>query len=56
LDYAFTKNLIARAEYRYTDFGHASYDIPGFPDFQTRVNLKTSALQIGIAYKFQPQR
>jgi outer membrane immunogenic protein len=52
VDYAFTKNLIARVEYRYTDYGHANYDITGFPDYVSRVDLKTSAIQIGIAYKF----
>lgn len=52
VDYAVTDNLIARVEYRYTDYGDARYDIPGFPGEETRVDLKTHDVRIGIAYKF----
>lgn len=49
LEYAFTDNLVGRAEYRYYDFG--SMDFNGFgpvADFDTTLHTGT----IGIAYKF----
>ncbi|HEY6632810.1 MAG TPA: outer membrane protein [Rhizobiaceae bacterium] len=46
LEYAFTDNIIGRAEYRYTDFGDFDFgdDVSG--------DLKTNDVRLGIAYKF----
>ncbi|WP_296747222.1 outer membrane protein [Mesorhizobium sp.] len=52
LEYAFTDHLTSRVEYRYTDFGRATYDIPGFPADETRIRLKTNDVRIGLTYKF----
>ncbi len=50
-EYAFTDNVIVRAEYRYTDFG--SEDYAGDPNFEARsVDLKTNDIRFGISYKF----
>jgi outer membrane immunogenic protein len=46
VDYAFTDKLVGRLEYRYTDYGHKT-----FADVYD-VDLKTSELRIGLAYKF----
>lgn len=48
VDYAFTDNIIGRFEYRYTDFGNDDF----FSSSSGDVDLKTSDLRIGIAYKF----
>ncbi|MET2830460.1 outer membrane protein [Mesorhizobium shangrilense] len=52
LEYALTDHLTTRIEYRYTDFGSATYAIPGFSSEETRVNLKTNDVRIGLTYKF----
>ncbi len=52
LEYALSDHLTTRIEYRYTDFGSAKYDIPGFAAFETRVKLKTNDVRIGLTYKF----
>lgn len=49
LDYAFTDNLIFRAEYRYTDFGSEDFD-DGDGGFE--MELDTHDVRLGIAYKF----
>jgi outer membrane immunogenic protein len=49
LEYAFTDNLIGRAEYRYTDFGDFDFTIDGFP---VSGDLTTNDVRLGIAYKF----
>jgi outer membrane immunogenic protein len=49
LEYAFTDNLIGRAEYRYTDFGDFETNNNGFI-FGT--DLTTNDVRLGIAYKF----
>lgn len=46
LEYAFTDNIIGRAEYRYTDFG--DFD---FAD-DISADLTTNDVRLGIAYKF----
>jgi len=46
LEYAFTDNVIGRAEYRYTDFG--DFDFGG--DIST--DMTTNDVRLGIAYKF----
>jgi outer membrane immunogenic protein len=46
LEYAFTDNLVGRAEYRYYDFG--SKDWGGGSDVKTKLHTGT----VGVAYKF----
>lgn len=48
LDYAVTDNLIARVEYRYSDFGKAKI----FSDVSDSLSFKTHDVRLGIAYKF----
>ncbi len=51
VEYAFTDNLVGRAEYRYTDFGNESLGASGrFPG--GRMDLTTNDVRIGLAYKF----
>ena len=52
LEYALTDHLTTRIEYRYTDFGKATYDIPGFALYETRAKLTTNDVRIGLTYKF----
>jgi outer membrane immunogenic protein len=49
VEYAFTDNLIGRAEYRYTDFGDFDFTIDGTP---LTGDLTTNDVRLGIAYKF----
>jgi outer membrane immunogenic protein len=49
LEYAFTDNVIGRAEYRYTDFGDFDF---AFPGFTATSDLTTNDVRMGIAYKF----
>lgn len=48
VEYAFTDNLIGRAEYRYTDFGN--FDSSFHSGSET--DLTTSDVRLGIAWKF----
>lgn len=48
LEYAFTDNIIGRAEYRYTDFGDFDFSVPG----GATADLTTNDVRLGIAYKF----
>jgi len=48
-EYAFTDNWIGRAEYRYYDFGNKDLDGPAGVG---GINLNTSTLTVGAAYKF----
>ena len=48
-DYAFTDNLIFRAEYRYTDFGSETFVATGI---NADVELQTNDVRFGIAYRF----
>jgi outer membrane immunogenic protein len=50
VEYAFTDNLIGRAEYRYTDFGDG--DITFSDDAPGNIDLSTNDVRLGIAYKF----
>lgn len=50
LDYAMTDNVILRAEYRYTDYGHKNFTMNWAGD--SKINLKTNDIRLGIAYKF----
>lgn len=48
VDYALSDSLIARVEYRYTDYGKASV-LSGISD---RLKLRTHDVRLGVAYKF----
>lgn len=50
VDYAFTDNVILRAEYRYTDFGKQSFDLGNSLDFSRK--LSSNDIRVGVAYKF----
>ncbi len=50
VDYAWSDNLLLRAEYRYTDFGDKNIEHPSF--FPSTWDLKTHDVRFGIAYKF----
>lgn len=50
VDYAWSDNLLLRAEYRYTDFGSKNVDHPSF--YPSTWDLQTSEVRFGIAYKF----
>jgi outer membrane immunogenic protein len=49
VEYAFTDNLVGRAEYRYTDFGDFDFAIS---NFTATSDLTTNDVRLGIAYKF----
>lgn len=49
-EYAFTDNMILRAEYRYSDFGTRTFEIPGARPLA--IGLKTNDVRLGVAYKF----
>ncbi|MGX8013284.1 outer membrane protein [Mesorhizobium sp. ORM8.1] len=53
LEYAVTNNLIARVEYRYSDYGRKSQPAPfNFPGQQARLDLTTNDVRVGLSYKF----
>src|SRR5690606_19687493 len=49
-EYAFTNNMIFRAEYRYTDFGTKAFDNKFGPP--VHIDLKANSFRLGFAYKF----
>jgi outer membrane immunogenic protein len=51
---ALPNNWLARAEYRYADFGHVTNDLPRAPDtgIHSVVNVKTQTGLFGLAYKY----
>ncbi len=49
LEYAFTDNLVGRAEYRYTDFGDFDTTVNGTP---ISADLTTNDVRLGLAWKF----
>lgn len=49
VEYAFTDNLLARAEYRYTDYGDLDFTEAGTSG---RFGFKTNDVRVGVAYKF----
>jgi outer membrane immunogenic protein len=53
VDYAFTDNIIFRAEYRYSDFGSTTQQpfLPLFPNEQ-EIEFKSHDVRLGLAYKF----
>jgi len=52
-EYAFTDNLTARLEYRYTDFGDVSnLSTVAFPGFTYDHDPQFHAVRMGVSYKF----
>jgi outer membrane immunogenic protein len=49
-EYAFSDNVIFRAEYRYADLGSKTFDVQDAPPLV--IGLKTSDVRMGVAYKF----
>jgi outer membrane immunogenic protein len=49
VEYAFTDNLLARAEYRYTDYGDLDFTLGGTDG---SFGFKKSDVRVGLAYKF----
>lgn len=47
LEHAFTDNLVARAEYRYTDFGSQDFGTVG-----SNFDLHQHTVRVGLGYKF----
>jgi len=49
VDYALTDNILLRAEYRYSDFGHKTIKDE---DFRSKISAKSNDICLGVAYKF----
>lgn len=49
-EHAFAENIVARVDYRYSDFGSETFVLPSTID--TEVDLVTHEVKFGIAYKF----
>jgi outer membrane immunogenic protein len=49
-----SSNWVARAEYRYADFGSIGFTFPPAPStgFTSTVSLKTNTALLGFGYKF----
>ena len=54
LDYAFTKNVFGRIEYRYTDLGTTSFLSVPTNSGEAGNKVTFSDIRAGIAYKFGP--
>lgn len=52
-DYAFTRHLIGRIEYRYTDYGKAHGALnPLYPGVMMPTDNTTSVVRVGLSYKY----
>lgn len=52
LAYAISDNLVANVDYRYSDFGSSTFNTPPVAAGQTSVDIKDSAIKLGLSYKF----
>lgn len=52
IEHAFTDRWIARAEYRYSDFGSQDLSIAAGLPTATSVDLQTHDVRVGLSYKF----
>jgi len=52
IEHAFTDRWIARAEYRYSDFGSKGLSLAEGLPTETSVDLKTHDIRVGLSYKF----
>jgi outer membrane immunogenic protein len=52
-DYAFTRHLVGRIEYRYTDYGKAHGELlPAQPGIFMATSNTTSVVRVGLSYKY----
>jgi outer membrane immunogenic protein len=52
-DYAFTRHLVGRIEYRYTDYGKAHGELlPAQPGIFMTTSNTTSVVRVGMSYKY----
>jgi outer membrane immunogenic protein len=52
-DYAFTRHLVGRIEYRYTDYGKAHGELlPAQPGIFMTTSNTTSVVRVGLSYKY----
>jgi outer membrane immunogenic protein len=52
-DYAFTRHLVWRIEYRYTDYGKASGGLPPpFPGVTMPTKNTTNVVRVGLSYRY----
>ncbi len=53
VEYAFTNNLTARVEYRYSDYGRfRNASLVAFPGFTYRHDPSDHVVRVGVSYKF----
>ncbi|SDA89534.1 outer membrane protein [Mesorhizobium qingshengii] len=52
VEHAFTDRWIARAEYRYSDFGSQDLSVAAGLPTETNVDLQTHDIRVGLSYKF----
>lgn len=52
LEYAFTDNILARIEYRYTDYGDVSSYLPYYYSLTVDHAYTTNDVRLGVSYKF----
>ena len=53
IEIALTPNILARVEYRYTDYGMSRYDsVTSFPGLSGTMEPKLSTIRVGAAYRF----
>lgn len=53
IDYAVTQNLLARVEYRYTDYGSYKYDsLTAFPGLTGEQSPVINTVRLGLGYRF----
>jgi outer membrane immunogenic protein len=53
LDYAFTRHLVGRIEYRYSDYGKAHGALnPLYPGVTMTTDNTTSVVRVGLSYKY----
>lgn len=53
VEVALTRNILARAEYRYTDYGSYRYDsLTAFPGLTGEQRPRFDTARVGVAYKF----
>jgi len=52
IEHAMTRNLRARVEYLYDDYGSKDYSITGLNTYRFNVDLNASTIRVGLAYQF----
>lgn len=52
IEHAMTKNLRARVEYLYDDYGGKDYSITGSYTYRSNVDLTANTIRVGLSYQF----